>query len=299
MPKVIVDGVETEISEEELIKGYQKGASADAKFQDAANIKKEAEGAMAVQEAMKTLKTDPGNEVAFTTVARAQGWEEAQITHSLQEFRQTQMRAAIQAEMGQAGTPDPEDEGDEEGDATPGPLDVKAVAMEVAKMIGPAMQQGIQKNLKINADNLEPRLHTAVMNVIGKNLTGTLQSAVDNDEYLGRFDKWGSSDQKEELSRAVTEEAQRRAARGEDPHSAKVREEVLQTVSDRMQKYGVRPERSPVPSPGLGKSGSTFSAIHPDKPIERSKDGNADPRFDENLTNRIMQAVATDVANSQ
>lgn len=49
--KIKFDGVETEVDEEEVIKGYQKATGADKKFQEAAKLKREADKAVKTQEA--------------------------------------------------------------------------------------------------------------------------------------------------------------------------------------------------------------------------------------------------------
>lgn len=276
--KITVNGEEQEVTMEKLLEMAQKGEAADEKFREAADARQ-------FRDDFDALKNN--DEGAFRRVAKHLKWTEEQVGQALKMHKQAEIRSAI-------GMEDGADEGTEGGEEDPTPtrareqIDKAALAKEVAAILGPVLQQ----NLKVTAQNLDPRLQKLMGALYEDGVKKNLDSELDSDEFYGKILGESGSSISEEVRLMLKEETDRRAASGDDLLQPKVRQAILQTVKSRLKRLKIDPLK-PVPSTGLGSAGAGMQSLHQSKtPLERPEGGMASPDYDDYFDDMLARLSA-------
>jgi hypothetical protein len=278
-----VDGKKVTLTE--LKDGFGKAAGADAKFQEAAKVRKENESAIQLQADIK-LVSETNDEGAFRRVAAASGWEPAKIEQALAVRQKAQIRAAMGADDNPAS-----DAGGDAGDADGGEgLTVEQIAVQVAEKIIPLLKQ----TDTITWDRLDPRIQKVIGGIVNKSWDDLTNRELDADDFFANLRKKGSAGQKAAVDSLVQGESQRRAASGEDITDPTVLRAILKDVRGRMEALEVVPAGSKVSGhPGLGSSGGEGGFQPGDEPVKRPKGGLVDggQEMDAYITDMVQREM--------
>lgn len=279
---ITVDGKEEKLSVEKLIERAQKGTAAEKRMQDAAE---------AVQFQADVKAAQNNDEAAFRRVAPKMGWSEEQVEATIKARKKAEIQEALGGEK-HGGIQEEQGQGqdDDDGDDL---MDIDSVVKTVAEKLMPIMAKQIQDS-KFGVGQLEPKLQKALFTLVDKDLSTSLEYAVDKDDVLGKFITSGSDVQKKAIRTAVRDAAMRRATEGRDLSQPDEVQHVLDSVKEQVAGMGATPANARVPYPGLGSSTSGSGTLHPDsKPAKRPDKGFASPlEMDEYLSDKLAREMA-------
>lgn len=291
VPKAAIDAYATVrgITAEEAVREMQKGIAGDARFREASEKAKEAEAQAAAAKSALELQRDfdamqnNNDEGAFRRVAAKLGWNTQQIEGALQMRRQAEIRAAIGE--GEGGGSPPASEGAGDGETQYETVSAKDLAVEVGKVLLPALQ----KSMQVGVGNLDPKLRSALVKLVESNVEGSLEKTLDSDPQLSKLLKDDDAAFASEVSQLVKEEKQRRVAAGRDMTDPSELADLVKTVRGRISRLRIGAAKTDAPFVGLGSSGSGGDALHhSDQPPKRPKGGMDDPEYDNYLINAVL-----------
>lgn len=264
--RLIVDGKEHFVTQEELVTRAQKGMHAESETQKAVEARRQAEAALAIVEDARAAAR--GDADAYRRFGSAIGLSDDYVKSQVDEFRRREIASVIDSHQTPQDTPDD----DQQADA--GPVDVKQIAAQVASMLMPVISKAMGKQV-VTAEQLDPRLRKAVSTVYGGHLEQQIMDLFAQDDYFSKLKKFGSEEQRRAVHSEIVSEARSRAAAGNDMSDPDQVSAMLADVKKRYQALGIRPAATSTPF-GLGSASGGTAPIYDVQNATRPKNGMLD-----------------------
>lgn len=268
---VKVDGKELQITRDELIAGYQKGASADKRFQEAASARQFQEDFHAARQ---------GDVGALRRVAKSMGASEEEIEAYLKD-------AQGQA-SGTGKQPQPQRKSESKKDES---AEYEELLDELAEALEKRLSGKYQPKGRVGINELDPKVARALAHLYDRDLESDLEKKIDGDAVLGDYIKYGSEKQIARVRAIVRDKVERRMRAGQDYRNPNLVATALQEARQELADLGFQPEKKKsnrAPLLGLGSPDESASTFHPEKPVERPKEGIAAPDYGDFILDRLL-----------
>jgi hypothetical protein len=231
---LVVDGTEQRVTLEKAKELAQKGVAAEKRFQEAAQMRKEAERGVRVTELLKKVTEE----------------------HDLDSFRELCKESGLNEEQTEQAIAVGWQEEGEEVDTGPEPDDTKGVLAELKKSIEASQRR------KLKYDDLDTDLKRAFEDMESGRISKIVQNSLDKHPKIGYYMRTLDDKGQKAIRDMIHDGIQGRLDEvgGDFGDGSQVLPQVLSKVSERLEALG-SPERTTPPtglgpSPGVGTSGS-------------------------------------------